>query len=176
MERRAKSENIFTFHSSLLPHLMGVQLSWESTCPASRGSRVRFPSSPPMVRTDERDTPKETNMGSQLRWLERAPDKREVGGSSPLEPTKLTKVSKNVFIENRIKQKKSKKRTDKRTIKRFNLRDQSNHLRSFQLKGRNTISPKGGKVRSKKDKTFSQRRKPKKLFVYETQAIQEERT
>ena len=26
-------------------------------------------------------------MGSQLRWLERTPDKREVGGSSPLEPT-----------------------------------------------------------------------------------------
>ena len=28
-------------------------------------------------------------MGSQLRWLERTPDKREVGGSSPLEPTKF---------------------------------------------------------------------------------------
>ena len=27
------------------------------------------------------------DMGSQLSWLERAPDKREVGGSSPLEPT-----------------------------------------------------------------------------------------
>ena len=26
--------------------------------------------------------------GSQLRWLERAPDKRKVGGSNPLEPTK----------------------------------------------------------------------------------------
>ena len=26
-------------------------------------------------------------MGSQLRWLERAPDKREVDGSSPFEPT-----------------------------------------------------------------------------------------
>ena len=26
-------------------------------------------------------------MGSQLRWLEHTPDKREVGGSSPLEPT-----------------------------------------------------------------------------------------
>ena len=25
--------------------------------------------------------------GAQLRWLERAPDKREVGGSSPLVPT-----------------------------------------------------------------------------------------
>ena len=27
------------------------------------------------------------DMGSELRWLERTPDKREVGGSSPLEPT-----------------------------------------------------------------------------------------
>ena len=27
--------------------------------------------------------------GAQLRWLERAPDKREVGGSSPLVPTIL---------------------------------------------------------------------------------------
>ena len=30
-------------------------------------------------------------MGAQLRWLERTPDKREVGGSSPLVPTKQTK-------------------------------------------------------------------------------------
>ena len=29
-------------------------------------------------------------MGSQLRWLERMPDKHEVGGSTPLEPTKCT--------------------------------------------------------------------------------------
>ena len=29
--------------------IMGVQLSWESTCPASRGSRVRIPSSPPQT-------------------------------------------------------------------------------------------------------------------------------
>ena len=28
-------------------------------------------------------------MGSQLSWLERAPDKREVGGSSPLEPMEV---------------------------------------------------------------------------------------
>ena len=86
-----------------------------------------------------------TYMGSQLRWLERAPDKREVGGSSPLEPTSgklpqpnVDKASANkyrdgeerllqsltlkcyMFIENRIKRMKSKKRTDKRTIKRFN--------------------------------------------------------
>ena len=27
------------------------------------------------------------NMGLQLSWLERTPDKREVGGSSPLKPT-----------------------------------------------------------------------------------------
>ena len=29
-----------------------------------------------------------SEMGSELSWLERAPDKREVGGSSPLEPTR----------------------------------------------------------------------------------------
>ena len=28
------------------------------------------------------------NMGTQLSWLEHTPDKREVGGSSPLVPTK----------------------------------------------------------------------------------------
>ena len=31
-------------------------------------------------------------MGSQLRWLERTPDKREVDGSIPFEPT--TRLSK----------------------------------------------------------------------------------
>ena len=35
------------FKSSHPSHYMGVQLSWESTCPASRGSWVRIPSSPP---------------------------------------------------------------------------------------------------------------------------------
>ena len=30
-------------------------------------------------------------MGAQLRWLERTPDKREVGGSSPLVPIKAAK-------------------------------------------------------------------------------------
>ena len=36
-------------------------------------------------------------MGSQLRWLERTPDKREVDGSIPFEPTKLTNiVSKHI--------------------------------------------------------------------------------
>ena len=54
-------------------------------------------------------------MGSQLRWLERAPDKREVGGSSPLEPTRLTEVSQKQIIENGIKYIRVK-RTDKRTI------------------------------------------------------------
>ena len=33
-------------------------------------------------RVDGRRSP----MGSELSWLERTPDKREVGGSSPLEP------------------------------------------------------------------------------------------
>ena len=54
-------------------------------------------------------------MGSQLRWLERAPDQREVGGSSPLEPTRLTEVSQKQIIENGIKYIRVK-RTDKRTI------------------------------------------------------------
>ena len=54
-------------------------------------------------------------MGSQLRWLERAPDKREVGGSSPLEPTRLTEVSQKQIIENGIKYIRVKRR-DKRTI------------------------------------------------------------
>ena len=57
-------------------------------------------------------------MGLQLSWLERTPDKREVGGSSPLKPTghlpKMTDIKKEapggaqvinlrlmtVFIEN----------------------------------------------------------------------------
>ena len=29
-------------------------------------------------------------MGSQLRWLERTPDKREVDGSIPFEPTTIS--------------------------------------------------------------------------------------
>ena len=32
------------------------------------------------------------NMGVQLSWLERTPDKREVDGSSPFNPTKLNKT------------------------------------------------------------------------------------
>ena len=42
-------------------------------------------------------------MGSQLRWLERTPDKREVDGSIPFEPTKLDLSSYNrKYIENCI--------------------------------------------------------------------------
>ena len=33
------------------------------------------------------------NRGLQLSWLERTPDKREVGGSSPLEPTNFAKAN-----------------------------------------------------------------------------------
>ena len=36
------------------------------------------------------------NMGSQLRWLERTPDKREVDGSIPFEPT--TKFIKKLRV------------------------------------------------------------------------------
>ena len=32
-------------------------------------------------------------MGLQLSWLERTPDKREVGGSSPLKPTQIDVLS-----------------------------------------------------------------------------------
>ena len=42
-------------------------------------------------------------MGSQLRWLERTPDKREVDGSIPFEPTK--------YIENCIDDKKVNQHT-----------------------------------------------------------------
>ena len=36
-------------------------------------------------------------MGSQLRWLERTPDKREVDGSIPFEPTKDLKLFKSLI-------------------------------------------------------------------------------
>ena len=41
--------------------------------------------------TDENKPSTDENAGSQLSWLERAPDKREVGGSSPLEPIVISK-------------------------------------------------------------------------------------
>ena len=47
-------------------------------------------------------------MGSQLRWLERTPDKREVDGSSPFEPTKLSIKAKQQYIENYIEKAKNK--------------------------------------------------------------------
>ena len=39
-------------------------------------------------------------MGAQLRWLERTPDKREVGGSSPLEPTTVRTNRRGTLKEN----------------------------------------------------------------------------
>ena len=53
-------------------------------------------------------------MGSQLRWLERTPDKREVDGSIPFEPTTISsskyKVQnlkestlKNIQMKNKVK-------------------------------------------------------------------------
>ena len=41
-------------------------------------------------------------MGSQLRWLERTPDKREVDGSIPFEPTNFLQKYKKTYIENYI--------------------------------------------------------------------------
>ena len=37
-------------------------------------------------------------MGSQLRWLERTPDKREVDGSIPFEPTKSLKKENKLYL------------------------------------------------------------------------------
>ena len=47
-------------------------------------------------------------MGSQLRWLERTPDKREVDGSIPFEPTTLSIKAKQQYIENYIEKAKNK--------------------------------------------------------------------
>ena len=45
-------------------------------------------------------------MGSQLRWLERTPDKREVDGSIPFEPTNLyTIIYRIKHIEKYIEEK-----------------------------------------------------------------------
>ena len=65
---------------------MGVQLSWQSTCPASRGSSVRTRLPPP------------PRMGSQRSWLEHTPDKREVDGPSPFEPTKRAQPDKTYLL------------------------------------------------------------------------------
>ena len=46
-------------------------------------------------------------MGSQLRWLERTPDKREVDGSIPFEPTKLTYKKLEKHIEKYIEKRKN---------------------------------------------------------------------
>ena len=47
-------------------------------------------------------------MGSQLRWLERTPDKRVVDGSIPFEPTTLSIKAKQKYIENYIEKAKNK--------------------------------------------------------------------
>ena len=93
--------------------MQGVQLSWESTCLASRGSAVRSRLPPPFCglfaklacggrirqagyarRDMEFDARSNfvSETGTQLSWLEHSPDKREVGGSSPLVPTKANFV------------------------------------------------------------------------------------
>ena len=56
-------------------------------------------------------------MGSQLRWLERTPDKREVDGSIPFEPTKLIQVSKKHIEKYIDDEKKVNQRTS--TLKDF---------------------------------------------------------
>ena len=47
-------------------------------------------------------------MGSQLRWLERMPDKHEVDGSIPFEPTTSLLDQKEKYIENYIEKAKNK--------------------------------------------------------------------
>ena len=47
-------------------------------------------------------------MGSQLRWLERTPDKREVDGSIPFEPTTSLLDQEEKYIENYIEKAKNK--------------------------------------------------------------------
>ena len=61
-------------------------------------------------------------MGSQLRWLERTPDKREVDGSIPFEPTStlkniqiITKIGKLVYYRNSITNNR------KKTVKIINI-------------------------------------------------------
>ena len=98
-------------------------------------------------------------MGSQLRWLERAPDKREVGGSSPLEPTRLTEVSQKQIIENGIKYIRVK-RTDKRTIFEILMKKQVFPKRVKRI----TIKPNGGNVTGKKKRSlFKANNKPEYL-------------
>ena len=60
--------------------LFNFQGTWLYLNKANKRKRAK-------MTADESDIGSEADMGSQLRWLERTPDKREVGGSSPLEPT-----------------------------------------------------------------------------------------
>ena len=66
-------------------------------------------------------------MGSQLRWLERTPDKREVDGSIPFEPTKLTYyVSQKKHIEKYIEKSKIKGKLEYSNIYR-DINNQNNN-------------------------------------------------
>ena len=74
--------------------------------PCTQGVR----GSNPLISTKQRELQKKrrrmerpltTTLGSELRWLERAPDKREVDGSSPFEPTTQRKrVWERMYLEN----------------------------------------------------------------------------
>ena len=45
--------------------------------------------------------PQQLHMGLKLSWLERTPDKREVGGSSPLKPIGHSQEGpRNLYIDN----------------------------------------------------------------------------
>ena len=43
-------------------------------------------------------------MGSQLRWLERTPDKREVDGSIPFEPTNSTLKNIQIYQKGKLEE------------------------------------------------------------------------
>ena len=66
-------------------------------------------------------------MGSQLRWLERTPDKREVDGSIPFEPTitdftSVKSTLKNIQMKNKVNQNNQKELREANFQEKTNLR------------------------------------------------------
>ena len=76
-------------------------------------------------------------MGSQLRWLERTPDKREVDGSIPFEPTMKYKSTSKKHIENYIE------KIDKRiSKKKVNQNQESQEDKEAMLNIENLLTMK----------------------------------
>ena len=70
-------------------------------------------------------------MGSQLRWLERTPDKREVDGSIPFEPTKSefyihfsTLKNIQIYQKGKLEELESNSKVEVENEKQYNLRMQ----------------------------------------------------